>query len=184
MKIRRTLGTLIAAGLIVPAGVLCAQTAPAQTSTMADSASSADTATTSARNTFSRIQDLAQSVRKEVGPLKFDTNGTSVTWKLHSTKLTRVRSQVNQIEQNVRKLSARKESLPAWQQQLLSNIKEDSHELVYQTSAAIKTLNAHHDTTVLATTRYPQYIDMISQKANDAAHSIGTVFTRRGVDMD
>jgi hypothetical protein len=34
------------------------------------------------------------------------------------------------------------------------------------------------------TTSYPQDIDMISQKANDAANSIGTVFQRHGIDID
>lgn len=184
MQILRGLGTLIIAGFIAPAGLVLGQTAPNLARTTVSAASKADPVTTTGKTTFSQIQDLAQNIRREVGPLKFDTVGTSVTWKFHTDRLARVKQDVNKMEKDVNKLEARKNTLPAWQQELLNDVEQDSHEVVYQTSEAIKTLNANHNTTVLATTRYPQYIDIISQKANDAAGSIGTVFQRHGVDMD
>lgn len=185
MNIGKTLGTLLVASLIAPAGLLFSQvnSQPAAADSVLSRTDTIST-TTNPQNTFSCVQDLAQSIRKQVAPLKFSINGNNVTWKLHSVRLMRIKNQVNQMETDVNRLETRKSSLPSWQQQLLGNVKQDTHELVYQTSAAIKMLNKHHDTTALATTQYPQYIDMISQKANDAADSIGTVFQRHGVDMD
>lgn len=180
MNIFKKLGTLAVAFLIVPAGLALARTAPDAASTRADTMST----TTNVQRTFSKIQDLAQNIREEIGPLKFDTNGTQVTWKVHSTRLMKVKKQVNQMENEVNRIATRKASLPDWQQQLLGNVKRDTHELVYQTQAAVKQLNKLRNTNALALTRYPQYIDQISQKANDAASSIGTVFQRHGVDMD
>lgn len=184
INILRTLGTLVVAGLMAPAGILFAQGAYQPANNTSTSASWKDTATTSPMKTFSKIQDLSQKVRKEVGPLKIRTNGTQVTWKFHSARLARVKRQVNQMQNDVNRLSATKESLPSWQQQLLGNVKTNTHELVYQTRAAITTLNAYHNTNALATTRYPQYIDHISQRANSTAIRIGTVFQHHGYDMD
>jgi hypothetical protein len=145
---------------------------------------SSASATPNAKKAFTRIQDLAQNVRQQVGPLKFGTNGTDLTWKVHSMKLSNVKTWVNEMESDVHRLETSKSDLPAWQKQLLSNVREDTHELVYQTSAAIKVLDQHHNKMALVTTSYPQDIDMISQKANDAANSIGTVFQRHGIDID
>lgn len=184
MNIRRTLGTLFIVGMIAPAGLLFSQTASQPTSAKATAKRRMDPATPSSKFVFNRIEDLALSVRKDVATLKFGTNGTSVTWKIHSIRLARVKSQVNQMEKDIRRLSSRKQTLPNWQEQLLGSVKEDTHELVYQSTAAIKVLNAKHNTTVLATTRYPQYIDRISEKANDVGSLIGTVFQQHGFDMD
>jgi hypothetical protein len=186
MNIVRTIRTLFVVGLIAPAALLFSQVSAQPVAANSSFASPMDTisTTTNVQRTFSRIQDLAQKVRKEVGPLKFSTNGTSVTWKVHSARLRRVKNDVNQIETDVNRLATRKEGLPTWQQQLLSSTREDAHELVYQTSAAIKTLQAHRDTEALAATRYPQYVKNISKSSNQVANSIGTAFQRHGVDMD
>lgn len=182
----KTFGTLLLAGSLAPAGALFAQPSTATTPAKTTYASQADPASANmnVQNKFSRIQDLAQNVRKEVAPLKFGTTGTQLNWQIHSTKLARAKRAVNQMEKDVNQLESRKASLTPWQRQLLGNVKQNSHEMVFQTSRAIKVLNAHHNNKALAATSYPQNIDMISQKANDAAKDIGTVFQRHGVDMD
>jgi hypothetical protein len=185
MRTLRTIGNILLAGSIVPAGVAFAQVSQkAPTNGAVVSQNDPAPTTANAQKTFSKIQDLAQNVRQDVGPLKFKTNGTNLTWKLHSIRLMRTKKAVNQMEMDVNQLESRKANLPPWQQELLGNVKEDTHEMVFQTSAAIKTLNQHHNKMALVTTNYPQNIDMISQRANDAASSIGTVFQRHGVDMD
>lgn len=184
MNIINKLGTLFVVGLIAPVGLLFAQTSAKPATTTTASVRSADPTMTGAENAFSNIQDLAQDIRREVAPLKFSTNGTSVTWQIHSTRLTKVKQEVNQMETDLNRLAARKQNLPGWQQELLSSVKTDTNEIANQTQAAINELNKVQNASALAATRYPQYIGNISQKANDAASSIGTVFQRRGYDMD
>lgn len=184
----RTLGTFLLAGAITPAGVLFSQSSAATVTANGTYARHTDPASTGSnrnvQNKFSKIQDLAQNVRKDVGPLKSGTNGTELNWQIHAQRMARVKRSVNQMETDINQLQSQKASLAPWQQQLLGNLKEDTNEMVYQTSAALKVLNAHHDKMALVTTSYPQNIDMISQKANDAATSIGAVFQRHGVDID
>lgn len=182
----KTFGTLLLAGSLAPAGVLLAQPATAATPAVNTHTSQMDPASmnTSVQNKFTRIHDLSQKAGKDVAPLKFGTNGTELNWKVHSIRLARAKKAVNQVEKDVKQLESRKAGLTPWQRQLLGNVKEDAHEMVYQTRAAVKVLNAHHNKNALALTSYPQNIDMIWQKANDAAEEIGTVFQRHGGDID
>lgn len=185
----RTMGTLLLAGLITPAGLLFSQPSANAVVTNANSTTAnlamarrvnSASPAMRVRKQFSTIQNLAQNVRKQVGTLKFGTNGTNVTWKFHAIRLQRVKHAVNKMETNVNRLEARKANLAPWQQQLLANVKENTHELAYQTSAAIKTLNAHHNTVALGTAPYQKNIHKISQNAKDAATTIGNVFQYHG----
>lgn len=177
-------GTLLLAGLISPGGFLFSQPseniASATNGTVAAGADAASTHAT--QNAFGKIEDSAQNVRQEVGPLKFGTTGTNLAWKVQVVRLRRIKKNVDQMEAEVNQLAVQKSNLPKWQQDLLGNVKEDALQMVYQTSAALKTLNKHHQN--LAATAYFQNIKTISQKANSAANSIGTVFQHHGVDMD
>lgn len=69
----KTFGTLLLAGSLTPAGVLFAQSSATANPAMSTHTSQTDPAATSmsARHNFTRIQDLAQNVRKDVAPLKF-----------------------------------------------------------------------------------------------------------------
>lgn len=178
----RTLGILLLVALMAPAGLLFSQGFHRPTTATKTSTARLNPAT-SATKTFLGIQLLAQRVRREVRPLKYDTDITPITWQMQATQFQKVQGQVRKMENDVSRLSNRKESLSPWQYQLLGTTKQDVHEILFQTVAAMNTLNAHHNTAVLALTPYSNYVKIISQRATGVANSVRDAFQHHSVDV-
>ncbi len=171
MNIFRIMGTLLVAGLVSPAALLFSVNSQQQLPTLTSNSANW-AATEEATSSFNQIQDLAQKVRKQVGPL--ETNGVNLTWQVHADRLARIKAEVNEMGSDLLALTHMRNKLDPWQQQLLDRMTPRIHELVYQTRAALKKLNAQHDTQALAAVRYPQNLRIISHNAARLADTVGT----------
>lgn len=167
----KTTGSLLLAGLIMPAGTLLAQDRyqpPAVTSSTANWYD-----VEQASDLVNQIQNLALKVRREVARLQ--VQGDELAWQIHSSRLATAKRDINTIGEKLVQLDQMKSRIEPWQQNLVSKITPRIHALVYQMGAALNTLNTHQDRTVLSLTQYPQNIDVLYKSANRLASTIGTV---------
>lgn len=166
-----TTGLLLLALLVMPASMLLATETnqlPAVTSSTANWHS-----VEQASNLFNRMNTLALKVRKEVARLQ--VQGYQLSWQVDSARLGRAKTDIDALGKDVAQLNGMKSKLDPWQRSLLNKITPNIHEMVYQTDAALQTLDAHENRTVLALSQYPQYINQIYKNANQMAGTIGTV---------
>ncbi|MCL5005294.1 MAG: hypothetical protein M1404_02070 [Acidobacteria bacterium] len=166
----RVLGYLLAFALISPVGLLFSIETPQPMALTSPTANLADTQQATA--IFNKIQDLSLKVRREVGPLVVE--GGELSWEINAWRLARIKSQVNKMSSGLTRLSQMKAELDPWQQQLLSKMVPNVHELIYQTQAAITTLSSHQNRSALALTDYPGYINAIYHNANQVVDNVGT----------
>lgn len=167
----RTIGTALLVALLMPVGMLLA------TETYQPPAVTSSTANwydvERASNLLNEMQAQALHVTKEVGPLQVQE--IELAWQEQGSLLERAKGHVNIVGSDLMKLDQMKSKLEPWQQSLVHKITPEVQEMVFQTDAAIHTLNAHHSNAVLAMTYYPGYINQIYKNANQMANTIGTV---------
>lgn len=173
ITIPRTLEVLFVALMLAPAGTLFAtvQSPMAQPESSSAHWASRQQATELIYN----IRNLADRVNKEVGPLQ--ANEIHTPWEAQETTLIQLKANVNKMSKDLFRLTAMRSDLAPWQQKLLHLMTPGVHELVYQTRAAIKEMNAKQSATALALTPYQQNIDMIARQSNKLQSSVG-VFTQ------
>jgi len=170
VKTVRALGSLFVFALLSPAGFLFSIEPHQPVALTSPTANFADTET--ATTLFNRMQKLAGKVNKEAGPI--EVQNYELSWQDEGSSLDRIKSQINKMGSDLLQLSEMRKKLEPWQQRLLKRTTPDVHEMVYQTDAAIKMLNAQEDTMALQGTPYPQSIGILSHKANQLADSVGT----------
>jgi hypothetical protein len=166
----KTTGSLILAGLLMPAGILLAKEGSQPPAVTSSTANWYDVERAS--NLFNQMNTLALKVRREVGRLQ--AQGIQLGWSEHAAGLARAKANINTIGDDLMQLSGMKSRLEPWQQSLLNKVTPDVHEMVYQTDEALNTLETHKDRTVLALTQYPQNIDQIYDSANQMTGIIRT----------
>ena len=167
----RILGSLLAVALISPIGLLFSIEPHHIAALTSTSANWADTET--AATLFNRMQKLAWKVDKEAGPIA--VQNSELSWQDEAGSLDRMKSQINEMGQDLMRLSEMRNKLEPWQQHLLNRMTPDVHEMVYQMDEALNTLDAHENRITLALTQYPQNIDQIYDSANQMSGTISTV---------
>lgn len=171
LNFHKITGLLLLAGLLMPAGMLLATEtyqAPPVTSRTANWYD-----VEQASNLLDHMQTLALKVRKEVARLQVQE--IQLGWQLQGARLTIAKNDINNLGNDLVRLDQMKTRLEPWQQSLINKITPPLHEMVYQTDAAIRTLNEHQNRTYLALTQYPNNINRIYKNANDMANTIQTV---------
>ena len=167
----RTIESALLVALLMPAGMLLA------TETYQPPAVTSSTANwydvEQASNLLNEMQAQALHVTKNIGPLQVQE--IELAWQDQGSLLERAKHHINIVGNDLVKLDQMRSKLEPWQQSLVHKITPAVQEMVFQTDAAIQTLNAHENRTYLATTSYPGYINQIYKNANQVANTIGTV---------
>ena len=167
----RTIGFMLFAGLIMPAGMLLANerynTYPVTSST----ANWYDVE--QASSLFKSMNRLADKVTKEVGILQVE--GSQLGWREHSARLGRAKNAINAIGEDLLELNRMKSRLEPWQQSLINKITPQVHEMVYQTEEALDRVRTDKNRNALALSQYPQNIDQIYNNASQMSGTINTV---------
>lgn len=169
-RLFQVLGTFLALALFAPAGFLFSKVNQPKIQFSSSSANWADVA--QASHLFNQIQILSQKVAHEIGPIQAEE--TNLFWRGQANELNQVRDHVNQMGEDLSRLSQMRNRLEPWQQKLLNLMTPDIHELVYQTRAAIHVLNSQHNKLALFATSYPQNVTIISNTSGHLENSIGT----------
>lgn len=167
----RTIGLLLVAGLLMPAGMLLAsetQGVPAVTSSTTNWYN-----VEQASNLFKQMNALALKARREVGRLQ--VQGYEMDWRAQASRLEGAKTDINTIANDLMQLNEMKNKLEPWQKSLLNKVTPNLHEMVYQMDAALGRINAHQNRTYLSMTQYPQNINQIYKNANQMSNTIGTV---------
>ncbi len=169
IKISRMLETLLLALLVVPTGMLYSaeQNPLSQPDLSVANWADAHRAT----SLFNNMQNMARRVKREIDPIQ--VSEMQVLWQSQASKLSRVKSHVNKMGNDLLQLDAMKNKLEPWQTKLLHRLTPNVHELVYQTDAAIAELNAKQSATALALTQYPDNINIIASQTGHLIHSVG-----------
>ena len=167
----RAIGSMVFVGLLMPAGMLLATATHQLSAVTSNSANWYDTE--EASNLFNQMQMGALKVRKDVARLQVQE--IQLSWQDQAQRLTRARSAINTIGDDLLRLDHIKDKVEPWQESLINKVTPEVHEMVYQTDDAINTVNAQQNRVTLAMTQYPQNINMIYKNANQMAGTITSV---------
>ena len=126
-----------------------------------------------ASNLLNLMQNRAFRVKRQTARL--EVQEIELPWQAQAAKLARTKRDVDVIGRDLVRLDRVNGKLEPWQQSLLHKITPELHEMVYQTDAALNTIDAHRNRDYLALTQYPMNIKVIYNNANQMANTIGTV---------
>lgn len=170
-NLARTVESLVLVFLIMPVGMLLADTIYEPSVAASSSANWYDVE--QASNMLRQMKDLSLKARREVARLQ--VQGRQLDWESQATRLSKAETDIDTIGNDLVQLNQMRGRLEPWQQSLVYKVTPEVHEMVYQMDAALKALNVHEDRAALALSEYPQNIDMIYQNSNRMAGTIGTV---------
>ncbi len=156
-------------GFIMPAGMLFGykRTLPRVSSPTANWAD-----TQEAGHLFRQIRDQALKAQKTLGTLNVE--GIYLNWQDQAQSLNIARSYINKIGADLLRLKRMNKGLAPWQQRVVAQMTPAAHEMVYQMDQAVKEINRHQNSVVLAMTPYPQNINIIGQQAGRMVRTIQT----------
>jgi hypothetical protein len=166
-----TMGLALLVSVLMPAEMLIASqvnSTPALTSSHANWYD-----VEKASNLLNLMQNRAFRVKRQTARL--EVQEIELPWQAQAAKLARTKRDVDVIGRDLVRLDRVNGKLEPWQQSLLHKITPELHEMVYQTDAALNTIDAHQNRDYLALTQYPVNIKVLYNNANQMANTIGTV---------
>lgn len=167
----KAIGSAVLVGFLMPAGMLLATVTPQLSGLTSNSANWYDTE--EATNLLNQMQMGALKVKKDIGPLQVQE--IQLAWQEQGARLSRARSAINEIGDDLVTLDHIKDKVEPWQKNLINKVTPEVHEMVYQTDVAVNDLNVHQNRVYLALSQYPQNINMIYNNANQMEGTITSV---------
>lgn len=170
-NVARTIESVLIVALVIPAGMLLADTNYQPPMVTSSKANWYDVE--QASNKLHQMKALSLKVRNEVARLQ--VQNLELDWSDQAARLASAKADVNKIGDVLAQLNQMKTRIEPWQQSLLEKVTPRVHEMVYNMDAALKALRANKNRYRLALSEYPQNINMIERNANQTAGTIGTV---------
>lgn len=93
-----------------------------------------------------------------------------VSWEIHASQLARIKSEVNEISNQLCRLETIRRATAPWQKQAIKRLAVRDRELADNTAAMISFLNTHHQELWLPA--YRGYANDLYQSADATAHSL------------
>jgi hypothetical protein len=170
MRLSNCVSYVLAAALIVPAGLWASQQ-PCQ--------ASAPTALSKTWNFPKEATDLLNSVRFRADAAQRDSEGLArlsrydqLDWEIYSNHLARIRNDVNKMGENLCRLQVIRRAALPWQQHEIDRITPTLKALAARTQAAIRLLDSHEQT--LWATNFPNDMADIRADATQIHKSVAS----------
>lgn len=168
MRLSNCFSYVLAAVLVVPAGLMASQQ-PCQTS--------APTAQSKTWNFPKEATGLLKDVRTKAYAAELDAEGLAslsrfddVSWERNSSHIERIRDDVNAMGKDLCRLQEIRPVALPWQQREIDRITPRLQDMATQTRNAIKLLNAHEHT--FWATDFPDDMATISKDAKRVYRSV------------
>jgi lambda repressor-like predicted transcriptional regulator len=112
-------------------------------------------------------------IKKDAANMASYSQTGGLSWQTHSTALEKIKSDVNELQQNMRGLQSHRTVPSPWQQDAIDRITTLANDLATNMNAAIAQLNKSKSRPTAPP--YPEYLKADARIANDLSDEIADV---------
>lgn len=113
---------------------------------------------------------IVAKIKKDAIQMQSYTQTTGLSWQTHSTALEKIKTDVNDLQQNMRGLQSHRTIASAWQQEAIDRITALANDLATNMNATIDRLNKSKSRPT--TPPYPEYLKANTRIVTDLADEI------------
>ena len=113
---------------------------------------------------------IIAKIKKDAAELQSFSSGSGPSWASHAAVLTRIKEDVNKLQENMRGLQSHRTAASAWQQDAIDRITSLVNDLAKNMNNAMDHLNKNK--TRPTASPYPEYLKANTQITNDLAEEI------------
>ena len=113
---------------------------------------------------------LIAKIKKDAAELQTFASGSGPSWASHAAALTRIKEDVNKLQENMRGLQSHRTVASAWQQDAIDRVTSLVNDLAKNMNNAMEHLNKNK--TRPTSSPYPEYLKANTQITNALAEEI------------
>jgi hypothetical protein len=113
---------------------------------------------------------IVAKIKKDAVQMESYAQKTGLSWQTHSTALEKIKSDVNELQQNMRGLQSHRTVASPWQQEAIDRITGFANDLATNMNASIDRLNKSKSRPTAPP--YPEYLKANTRIAGDLADEI------------
>jgi hypothetical protein len=113
---------------------------------------------------------IVGKIKQEAVKMESYAQNTGLSWQTHAAALEKIKSDVNELQQNMRGLQSHRTVASAWQQDAIDRITGFANDLATNMNAAIDRLNKSKSRPTAPP--YPEYLKANTRIASDLADEI------------
>ncbi len=112
-------------------------------------------------------------IKKDAAELQSFSLASGPSWDSHAAVLTRIKGDVNKLQENTRGLQSHRTVASAWQQDAIDRVTSLANDLATNMNSAMDHLNKSKSRPIKAP--YPEYLKANSRIANDLGDEIDAI---------
>lgn len=116
---------------------------------------------------------ILAKIKKDAANMESFTRNNGLSWQTHSTTLEKIKTDVNELQQNMRGLQSHRTVASPWQQDAIDRITTLANDLATNMNAAIDQLSKSKSKPTAPP--YPEYLKANARIANDLSDEIDDV---------
>jgi chromosome segregation ATPase len=116
---------------------------------------------------------IIAKIKKDAAELQSFSSGSGPSWASHAAVLTRIKEDVNKLQENMRGLQSHRTAASAWQQDAIDRITSLVNDLARNMNNAMDHL--HKNKTRPTASPYPEYLKANTQITNDLAEEVNGI---------
>lgn len=113
---------------------------------------------------------IVAKIKKDAVQMESYAQNTGLSWKTHSTGLEKIKSDVNELQQNMRGLQSHRTTASPWQQEAIDRITGLANDLATNMNASIDRLGKSKSRPTAPP--FPEYLKANARIASDLADEI------------
>lgn len=113
---------------------------------------------------------IVAKIKKDAVQMETYAQNTGLSWQTHSTTLEKIKSDVNELQQNMRGLQSHRTAASAWQQDAIDRITGYANDLATNMNATIARLSKSKSRPTAPP--YPEYLKANTRIVSDLADEI------------
>jgi hypothetical protein len=113
---------------------------------------------------------IVAKIKKDAVQMESYAQNTGLSWQTHSTALEKIKSDVNELQQNMRGLQSHRTVASPWQQEAIDRITGLANDLATNMNASIDRLNKSKSRPTAPP--YPEYLKANTRIASDLADEV------------
>ncbi len=116
---------------------------------------------------------IVAKIKKDAAELQSFSAASGPGWDSHAAVLTRIKEDVNKLQENTRGLQSHRTVASAWQQDAIDRVTSLANDLATNMNSAMDHLNKSKSRPIKAP--YPEYLKANSRIANDLGDEIDAI---------
>ena len=116
---------------------------------------------------------IVAKIKKDAAELQSFSAASGPGWDSHAAVLTRIKEDVNKLQENMRGLQSHRTAASAWQQDAIDRVTSLANDLATNMNSTMDHLNKSKSRPIKAP--YPEYLKANSRIANDLGDEIDAI---------